>query len=230
MSVDRLNQVERDLSNLAKELWNVDGPDDVLERVLEKISLLKAQVKVQKSLQPIANLLRQQPINKALPNQKATKVKHLIRFAFRKSDRGDGRHKQLRNLDCDALKFCGLSYTAEEIYKLDDTEFDILKNRVVDFMRHRTLSCLLYRRDIDKAVESTFGDPEDEDLYLKFMRGIRQGNFKTRPELNIIAHTTRRLESLIRKRKHDEFLETPGPAAQSSTGRSEGMVSWLKIG
>lgn len=127
MSVDLLTRVERDLCSLGEELWKFDGPDDSLDRVLERISLLRAQLNVQKSLQPVANLLRQQTINKALPNQKATKVKHLLRFVFRKSDRGDSRHKLLRDVDCDALKFCGLSYTTEEILKLDLAEFDIVK-------------------------------------------------------------------------------------------------------
>jgi len=193
MSVDLLKGVERDLCNLGEELWNVDGPDDVLDRVLERVSLLKAQLK---SLQPVANLLRQQPIKKALPNQKATKVKHLIRFAFRKNDRKDSRHKQLRDMDCDALKFCGLSYNTEEMFKLNDAEFDILKRRAADFLRHRNLSRALYRPDIDKAVDSTFEDPEDEGLYRNFMQ----------------VHTARRLEFSIRKRKHDEFLETPATA------------------
>lgn len=174
MSADLLRRVEQDLENLGEELWNVDGPDDLLDRVLEKTSLLKAQLNVQKSLQPVANLLRQHPTKKALPKQKATKVKHLIRFAFRKNDRGDSRHKRLRDVDCDVLKFCGLSYTTEEILKLDHAELDILVRRAVDFMRHRNLSSVLYRRDVDKAVESTFEDPENESEYHSFMQGMRR--------------------------------------------------------
>jgi hypothetical protein len=57
MSVDLLKRFERDLCNLGEELWNVDSPDDVLDQVLERVSLLKAQLNVQKLLQPIANLL-----------------------------------------------------------------------------------------------------------------------------------------------------------------------------
>jgi hypothetical protein len=170
MSVDLLKRIERDLCSIGEELWKVDGQDDVLDGVLKEISLLKAQLNVQKSLQPIANLLRRQPMKRALPNQKATKVKRFIRFIFRKGS-GEDRYKELRNLDCDVLKFCGLTYTVEELVKLDDAEFDILKRGAADFVRHRNLSSLLYRPDVDKAVESTFEDPDDEDLYDKFLNG-----------------------------------------------------------
>jgi len=101
--------------------------------------LLKAQLEVQKSLQATANLLRRVLSEKALPKQQATKVKHLVRFAFRKNSRQEllgrgkegkedkeGRHRKLRKLDCDTLKLCGLSYTTEEIVKLGDAEFEIL--------------------------------------------------------------------------------------------------------
>lgn len=116
--------------------------------MLERLLLLKAQLEVQKSLQATANLLQQVPSDKALPKQQATKVKHLVRFAFRKNsrqelleqgkegkegkkdkgDKGDkeGRHQKLRKLDYDTLKLCGLSYTTEEIVKLSDVEFEIL--------------------------------------------------------------------------------------------------------
>ena len=124
---------------MGEELWNIDGPDDILNKVLERLSLLKAQLEVQKSLQATANLLRRVLSEKALPKQQATKVKHLVRFAFRKNSRQEllrrgkegkedkeGRHRKLRKLDCDALKLCGLSYTTEEIVKLGDAEFEIL--------------------------------------------------------------------------------------------------------
>jgi hypothetical protein len=42
---------------MGEELWNIDGLDDVLDKVLERLLLLKAQLEVQKSLQAIANLL-----------------------------------------------------------------------------------------------------------------------------------------------------------------------------
>ncbi|KIW38198.1 uncharacterized protein PV06_10144 [Exophiala oligosperma] len=220
MSADLLARIERDLCKIGEEIWNIDGPDDVVDKVLERLSLLKAQLEVQKSLQATANLLRRVPSDKALPKQQATKVKHLVRFAFRKNsrqellergkegkegkkdkgDKGDkeGRHQKLRKLDCDALKLCGLSYTTEEIVKLGDAEFEILQKRAEEFICHRNLSYLLYRPDVDKAIDSKLEDPEDDESFDKFMQ----------------SHTARRLS--IRKRKYDA-IASPNEAAQAPT-------------
>ena len=190
MSAGLLARIERDLSKLGEELWNVDGPDDILDKVLKRLLLLKAQLEVQRSLQATANLLRQLPSDKALPKQRATKVKHLLRFTFRKNSRqelleqgGDGegeegRHRKLRKLDCDALKLCGLSYTTEEIVKMDDTEFEILQKRVAEFISRRNLSYLLYRPDVDKAVDAKLEDPEDDESFDKFMQSTQCGFLK----------------------------------------------------
>ena len=50
MSADLLARIERDLSKIGEELWNIDSPNDVLDEVLEKLSLLKVQLEIQKSL------------------------------------------------------------------------------------------------------------------------------------------------------------------------------------
>lgn len=185
MSADLLARIERDLCKMGEEIWNIDSPDDVVDQVLARVSLLKAQLEVQKSLQSTANLLRRVPGDKALPKQQATKVKHLVRFAFRKNScqellkRGkEGRHRKLRKLDCDALKLCGLSYTTEEIVKLGDAEFEILQKRVEEFVRCRNLSYLLYRPDVDKAVDSKLEDPEDDESFDKFMQCTQYGFLK----------------------------------------------------
>lgn len=78
-------------------------------------------------------------------------------------------------MDCDALKFCGFSNTTKEILKLDIAEFNILKRQAADFMRDY---------NIDRAVESTIKDPEDEGLYQKFMQGMRRNAFKTNNKLD----------------------------------------------
>ena len=188
MSADLLARIERDLSKMGEELWNIDGPDDILDKVFKRLILLKAQVEVQKSLQATANLLRQIPSSKALPKQQATKVKNLVRFTFRKNSRQEllkqgkagreGRHRKLRKLDCDDLKLCGLSYTTEEIVKLGNAEFEILQNRVAEFSSHRNLSCHLYRPDVDKAVHSKLEDPEDSESFNKFIQGTRYSFLK----------------------------------------------------
>ncbi|KAK3687211.1 hypothetical protein B0T22DRAFT_534653 [Podospora appendiculata] len=178
MSVSLLEKIERDLDKIGVELWDIDGPDDALDRIFQKLSSLKAKVGVQKSLQATANLLRRQPVDKALPKQQATKVKHLIRFVFQKESRGGARHRKLRAYDCNALKFLGLSYSIPEIVKMDDTEFEVLQNCGPEFFRRRDLSRLLYRPDVDKAVDAMVEDPDDDGSYDKFMQGTQQGNLK----------------------------------------------------
>ncbi|CZS94284.1 uncharacterized protein RCO7_10332 [Rhynchosporium graminicola] len=208
MSAALLERIERELCRMGKELWNIDSPDDFFDKVFERLSILKAQLEVQRSLQATANLLRRVPGNKALPKQQAMKVRHLVRFAFRKNSRQElpgrgkkgkeGRHRKLRKLDCDALKLCGLSYTTEEIVKLGNAEFEILQERTEEFIHHRNLSCLLYRPDVDKAVDSRLEDPEDDESFDKFMQ----------------TYTARRLST--RKRKYDAIL-LPDEAAQAPT-------------
>ncbi len=44
MSADLLARIERALCKMGEELWNVGGPDNVLDKVLERLSLLKAQL------------------------------------------------------------------------------------------------------------------------------------------------------------------------------------------
>lgn len=132
-----------------------------------------------RSLQATANLLQRVPSNKALPKQQATKVKHLVRFAFRKNshqelpERGkegkEGRYRKLRKLDCNTLKLYGLSYTTEEIIKLGNTEFELLQKRIAEFIYYYNLSYLLYRPNIDKAVDSKLEDPEDNKSFDKFI-------------------------------------------------------------
>lgn len=114
-------------------------------------------------------------------------MKHLLRFAFRKNTRQEllergkegkegkeCRHHKLRKLDCDTLKLCGLSYTTEEIVKISDAEFEILQNHVPEFISHRNLSYLLYRPDVDKAVDSKLEDPEDDELFDKFLQSTSE--------------------------------------------------------
>lgn len=173
MSADVLERIERDLDRIGNELWNIDGPDDCRDALLKKLSSLKAQVEVQIALQATASLLRREPPHKALPKQQATKIKHLVRFVFRKDSRGGSRHKQLRDLDCDTLKFCGLAYTTEEITKMDDMKFSILRSGAAEFVHRRGLPRLLYRTDVDKAVNAKFEDPDDDGSFEKFFQGTQ---------------------------------------------------------
>ena len=80
---------------------------------------------------------------------------------------------KMRDLDYNAIKFLGLSYTTKEIVKMDNTKFKTLKNSRVEFFHRRKLSRLLYRPNVDKVVNTSFTDPDDDGSYKKFMQGIQ---------------------------------------------------------
>ena len=42
MSADLLARIEHDLCKIGEEIWNFDGLDDVVDKVLERFSLLTA--------------------------------------------------------------------------------------------------------------------------------------------------------------------------------------------
>lgn len=180
MSVNSLSleTVQRNLNKVRQDLWKADIPEVGLEAILKELLSLKAQVAVQKTLQATATLLREHPSTKALPKQQATKVRHFIRFVFRR-DSGEGsRQKQLRAFDCDTLKFLGLSYSTQDIIKMDATEFGVLLEYGSGFLDHCNISCLLYRPDVDKAVDAEFKNADQNGSYDEFLQGTRYGTLK----------------------------------------------------
>jgi hypothetical protein len=84
---ESLPETERYLTDLRTNLWRYDGPDLDFDGVLQKISLLKTQLEIQKILQATATSLRRHSGETSLPNQQASRVKHFIKFVFEKTDR-----------------------------------------------------------------------------------------------------------------------------------------------
>jgi hypothetical protein len=82
----------------------------------------------------------------------ATRVKHIVKFTFGVTNIGKEWSIRLRTLDCNALKFCGLTYKLKEIHELSAAQFDFLLANVTDFVHHYKLSQHLYRDDIEKAI------------------------------------------------------------------------------
>ncbi|XTI90736.1 hypothetical protein V2W45_1245197, partial [Cenococcum geophilum] len=68
--------------------------------------------------------------------KQATRVKHFIKFIFKKATYRNERQTRLRKLDCDTLKFYGLAYKVRDILKLPPVEFNFLIANVADFI-HR---------------------------------------------------------------------------------------------
>jgi hypothetical protein len=170
MSVLLLQELERNPDKVREDIWCYDSPDLVSDELLERLSCLYAQLKVQKALQTTAKLLRQHPSNRLLPNQQTTRVKHLMKFILEVTNRNKERQTRLRNLDCNSLKLCGLSYTLREVLELPREEFNFLVENVADFIRRQTLLPFLYRDDVNKAFQGQF-DPEDDELFKELQKG-----------------------------------------------------------
>lgn len=164
-----MDRITRNLNMVQLELGRIDGPDDCRDTLLQRLASLKALVEVQIPLQSTANLLRLEPSLKTLPNQQATRVKHVIQYAFRKD--GGSKEKRLREFDCDALKLCGLAYTVADLAKMDNMKFEIMQTAVRGFIDRLRLRRHLYRADIEKAVNATLKAPDDDDSYLRFLNG-----------------------------------------------------------
>lgn len=76
MSVASASENERKLDDVKNDCWHNRDSDLDIDSVLQRVSQLQAQLEVWKVLQDTEKLLLQAPSDKALPNQKATWVKH----------------------------------------------------------------------------------------------------------------------------------------------------------
>lgn len=164
-----LNTLQETLDKVGEGIWGGDFHDDAFDDILRRVEQLEAQLHVQRSLQMTAKLLRKHQDDKVLPNQLATRVKHIIRFTFEKETNGNKRATRLRSLKCNALKLCGLTYKLKDVYELPQAQFDFLVTNVGDFVHRHQLSQYLYRDDIDKAVNGKF-DPEDDLIFKEFLK------------------------------------------------------------
>jgi hypothetical protein len=167
-----LLQLERDSEKIGKDIWC--SSDLVSDGLLQRWSQLQVQFKVQNALQKTAKLLRNHADDKkkSLPNQLANRMKTFIKFVFGETNRGGKQEKQqtqFRKLPCDALKFCGLSYTIKEVLELPTAQFDFLIANVADFINRQNLSHYLYRADINNVIINSDFDTNHKDLFEAFV-------------------------------------------------------------
>jgi hypothetical protein len=129
-------------------------------KIVQEISSIHLQTKAQHSLQITTNLLH--PTKKAEFLQRGERIKRIIHFIFNDSRpkpekakaRTSARCERLRKLDCDSLKLVALSYTAAELFDLEEDEFDHLIELVPGFISRHGMADLLYRHDINKAASA----------------------------------------------------------------------------
>ncbi|OAG04877.1 uncharacterized protein CC84DRAFT_1206435 [Paraphaeosphaeria sporulosa] len=161
-----LEQIEANI--LARD----DTPFDEINEHLKK---LQALADVYSTFVSTAHTLTDHAQDHILPQKLALRVKKMIKFTFgdpsRAADSDKVRSARLRKLDCNALKFCGLAYKVNEVCLLSELHFDLLLEKVTEFVCTRGLIEYLYRDDISKAVTTqlNLADEERDREYQKFL-------------------------------------------------------------
>ncbi len=212
MSLTSASESERKLDEVKSDCWHNGDSGLDIDGLLQRVSQLQAQLEVQKVLQKTEELLLQAPSDKALPNQQATRVKHFIKFIFERTDRWKERQTQLRRLECDALKLCGLSYTIKEIHELALAQFEFLVANITDFVRRQRLSEYLYRDDIDRGIQAKFFDPEDEVAFKEFLKS-------SLPSINLKNRVLMKLEHIeLRPSKRAKKSPDQTPLSDNQNG------------
>ncbi|KAK8116374.1 hypothetical protein PG984_007247 [Apiospora sp. TS-2023a] len=92
---------------------------------------------------------------------------------------------------------------------MDATEFQVLLEYGEGFVGNCNISCLLYRSDVDKAVDAEFKDADKDGSYEEFLQ----------------VHSARRLQ--VRKRKYDDLENHQSPGIAVNSGPSEGAPQHL---
>jgi hypothetical protein len=67
-------------------------------------------------------------------------MKHFVKFVFKKTDYWKERQTQLLELECDASKVCGLTYTIKDTQGLSLPQPEFLIANITDFIRRLGLS------------------------------------------------------------------------------------------
>lgn len=124
-----------------------------LDEAIGSASLLKAQCQIQKSLHSTLITLHQHPKDERLPLGQATRIKRFFQLVFLDKTM---KYRRFQELDCDILKLCGLSFTANEFRKLDDAQIQILLSLSTNFAYKIDLPDLLHRVDVEAAVDTAF--------------------------------------------------------------------------
>jgi len=161
-------QIERVLELIGKELWKNGGHGLVLDGVVGALRQLTIQATVQRDLEATAKILRDWPIDKTLPNQMATGFKRFINWVFEHTDHDEEKQARLRNLNFNALKFCGLCYTLKQITELSRAHFGFLLEKSTEYIELHGLSRYLYRADVNERIVNVECQPEDDELWVKF--------------------------------------------------------------
>ncbi len=172
MSAALLQSLVNDWRKIKEDLWRGDGSEPPIDRLRDITSELLTRLEIQNVLLLTAKLLQSCRSDKQLPNQQATRVKYLVKFAFERTTRGNVSERQLRlrELDCTSLKLCGLSYTVKELVEMSSPLFDFLVAKLPSFVEIHDLSLLLCRDDINKIVRADYA-PEDMEKFEAFIVG-----------------------------------------------------------
>lgn len=147
-----MSYTKQDLDPRVAQISEILRSGQASDALFQQLDWLQTQADIYRTLMPTAELLIKHPSNSALPGQLATRVRHILTFAYGQETRNHERSMRLRELGCNALKFCGLAFTVREIRTMPGPQFELLIDQVTDFVQRTGLEQHLYRRDIAKAL------------------------------------------------------------------------------
>lgn len=138
---------------IAQIMANIKAKNETFQETIEQLARLHALAKVYSQLMPTAHMLRNRP--KCLPRAQVVRVTEMVKFAYGAKEYKnpvEARRAGMRQLDCNALKFCGLAFRIRDIVKLSDLEFEMLVEHVTEFIHSRSLIEHLCSDEITKAL------------------------------------------------------------------------------
>lgn len=150
-----------------KAIW-INGSCLQYDRILEGLERLTIQAKLQKDWEACVKNLSDTRSDKSLPNQQAVRITTFCKWVFEHTDRHKEKQALLRGLDFNSLKFCALCYTLRQINELPPTHFEFLLKYLPEYIQLRSLSSLLYRKDINRKIAEINCNPEDPELFVSF--------------------------------------------------------------
>jgi hypothetical protein len=179
----QLSSILKKLDALKEELRVAELPLSEYKDVITATSNIHAQSKVLRSLQEALEVLQENSITDPVPYQRSTRLRQLISFIFtdtrpkpkQSTKLTKTRCQQLRLLDYNVLKLVALSYTAAEVFDLEQVEFDQLLGLAPDFLTRYHVTSLLARKDLYKAIRtSTISskDPQHHRWHKEFVDGM----------------------------------------------------------
>jgi hypothetical protein len=154
-----VEQMFEDLDALSRRMWDVSLDDSASDTMRQKASKLLSQIAVHHVLENTARHLIG-PQDSAGHSNAQSRLGKFIDTVYGKPDnkKNEARWQKMRDMDCAAFLFIGVSYTSLDIIKMHRTEFDYLVGNVSKFMQVKALPPRwIFHQEIQLAIATKAG-------------------------------------------------------------------------